>query len=581
MEQDQLISDKPSTAGKYNFENYPDIAIVRFLGIDYLHLKCLNGGDLYVTEYGLPLIEQLKPENWYENEWFQANREKLKGTSTVYRVISRKVNGKSAELIVKWSRVGQHVPLETKVIEDVLGAEFNSPFEEFSLVEELRRNVFSQEINEINMSLQKPLGIYVPPDRLQLWQTGRSKQKIKSKLAQHPGVELDVLRQYILIYKWVRGVDAVEGFDTAGLPDTRLFQFTDTVTADLRKNGFRVLDNKPAHFIVRLRPDRTVLKDKKGVYPFALVDFELLQRTPQYEKQVKKVRRSSYLVKQRDRFIKDAKKPWPSHLHSVNIMGVDYVWGIAESTNGMLWVVGDDPDLFDYFLPERWRKTPRTTLSPKNDVYYTKTKDDINVVWKISRVGEMPEVDPDERGKKMIRHGYNSPFEKFRLAVELSKLGISTVYPRAIYMTGSSRGAEEIIDNSRFVSHQDILTPDQQPVLRMDHDYITVWGFWNGPDEFLAERDVEYCTGISALNAFRRELITDYEFFTLMEQVKKQLRKNGYENVGLKGNHILLSMKANGDLMRDGKKRLEFRLCNFEFIRSVRKGRTPPPAAGN
>lgn len=580
MEKSQPFSVNSSGPGKYNFENYPDIAIVQFLGMDYLHLKCLNGGDLYVTKHGLPLIEQLKPENWYENKWFQANREKLKGTSTVYRVVSRKINGKSVELIVKWSRVGQHVPLETKVIEDVLGAEFNSPFEEFSLVEELRRNVFSQEVNEINMSLQKPLGIYVPPDRLQLWQTGRSKQKIKSKLAQHPGVELDVLRQYILIYKWVRGVDAVEAFAEAGLPNSRLFQFTETVTTDLRKNGFRVLDNKPAHFIVRLRPDKTVLKDKKGVYPFALVDFELLQRTPAYEKQVKKVRRSSYLVKQRDRFIKDTQKPWPGHLHSVNIMGVDYVWGIAESTNGMLWVVGDDPDLFDYFLPERWRKTPRTTLSPKNDVYYTKTKDDINVVWKISRIGETPDADADERGKKIIQHGYNSPFEKFHLAVELSKLGISTVYPRAIYRTGSSRGAEEITDISRFISHKDILTPDREPVLRMDHDYITVWGFWNGPDEFLAERDVEYCTGISALNAFRRELITDYEFFTLMEQVKKLLYKNGYENVGLKGNHILLSMKTTGELMRDRKKRLEFRLCNFEFIRPLRKKRKKPAIHG-
>ena len=233
MENSQTDPAKPLESGKFDFENYPDIAIVKFLDIDYLHLKCSNGGDLYVTRYGLPLIDQIKPENWYDNKWFRANREKLKGTSTVYRVVSKKINGKTAELIVKWSRVGQHVPLETKVIEDVLNAEFNSPFEEFTLVEELRSNIFSQPINEINMSLQKPLGIYVPPDRLQLWQTGRSKQKIKSKLAQHPGVEIDVLRQYILIYKWVRGLDAVEAFEKAALPEKQLFDFTNTVTANL------------------------------------------------------------------------------------------------------------------------------------------------------------------------------------------------------------------------------------------------------------------------------------------------------------------------------------------------------------
>jgi len=186
-----------------------------------------------------------------------------------------------------------------------------------------------------------------------------------------------------------------------------------------------------------------------------------LQRTPEHEEEVKKVRRASYLVKQRDRFKKDEKKEWPQHLHSVKYYGG---WimsgGIAESTNGMLWVVGDDPDLFDYFLPERWRKTPSTTLSPKNDIYYTKTKDDINIVWKISRLGEKPEVVSDERGEQIIHHGYNSPFEKFRLAVELGKKGISTVYPRAIYMTGNSSGMEEgLVDESRFISHRHILSP--------------------------------------------------------------------------------------------------------------------------
>ena len=572
MEKTLASLRRRSEPGKYNIENYPDIAIVKFLDIEYLHLKCSNGGDLYVTKYGISLIEQIKPENWYDDQWFRANREKLRGTSTVYKVTSKKVNGKNAELIVKWSRVGQYVPLETKVIEDVLNAEFNSPFEEFSLVEELRRNVFTQDINATNMSLQKPLGIYVPPNRLQLWQTGRSKHKIKSKLTQHPGVEIDLLRQYILIYKWVRGIDAVEAFEKTRLPEEQLFQFTDTVTANLKKNGFRVLDNKPAHFIVKLRPDKTLMKDKKGVTPFALVDFELLQRTPEHEEEVKKVRRTSYLVKQRDRFIKDEKKKWPHHLHAVNIIGVNYVWGIAESTNGMLWVVGDDPDLFDYFLPERWRKTPRTTLSPKNDIYYTKTKDNINIVWKISRVGEKPDVVQDERGKMIINHGYNSPFEKFSLAVKLSKSGISTVYPRAIYMTGNSTDLpENIVDESRFISHNKILAPDNKPVLKQDHDYITLWGFWNGSDDLLANEDVKYCTGISALNAFRRELITDYEFFTLLEQIKKLLHKNGYENVGLKGNHILLSMNSRGELIKDIKGRLEFHLCNFEFIRPLRK----------
>ena len=560
---------KTSGPGEYNPGNYPDIAIVKFMDIDYLHTKCNYGGDLYVTKYGLSLFEQVKPENWYDNKWFCANREKLKGTSTVYRVTSKKVNGKRADLIVKWSRVGQHVPLETKVIEDVLNAEFNTPFEEFSLVEELRRNVFSQNINGINMSLQKPLGIYVPPKRLQLWQTGRSKQKIKSKLAQHPGVEIDLLRQYILIYKWVRGFDAVEAFERAEVPEEQLFQFTTTVTTNLKKNGFRVLDNKPAHFIVKLRPDQTVMKDKKGFTPFALIDFELLQRTPEHEEEVKKARRTRYLVKQRDRFNKDKKKNWPQHLHATNIMGVDYVWGVAESTNGMLWVVGDDPGLFDYFLPERWRKTPRTQLSHYSFIYYTKTKDDINIVWKVSRVGTRPHIGSKEQRKKIVEHGYNSPFEKFSLAIELASKGISTVYPRAIYMTGQSSDIAEISDESRFESHLHIRNLDGTPVLRKDRNYITIWGFWNGSDESLTNRDAELYIAINSFNALRRNLITEQEYCELMQQTKKLLLKNRLEDLALKGNHILLSLNPKGELVRRDDGKYAFQLCNFETMKKI------------
>jgi hypothetical protein len=145
-------------------------------------------------------------------------------------------------------------------------------------------------------------------------------------------------------------------------------------------------------------------------------------------------------------------------------------------------------------------------------------------------------------------------------------------------MTGNSSGlSESILDKSRFISHRQILTLDYQPVLKKDHDYITVWGFWNGSDDLLAEKDFTYCTGISALNAFRRELITDYDFFMLMEQVKNLLHKKGYENVGLKGNHILLSMNSKGGLIKDIKGRFEFRLCNFEFIRQLQRKEIKKP----
>ena len=553
---------------KLSLNETPDISPVRFLNVDYVHLKTLDGGDLYVTKQGLPFINNIKPENWYAEAWFKAKREKLEGTSTIYRVVTKKVKGKDLDLVVKWCRFGQDVPIETRIIEDVLKAEFNSPFEEFSLVEELRRSRYGPK--DVHVSLQKPLGIYVPPERLQLWQTGRSKYKINSKIAKHPGVEIDILRQYILIYKWVKGLNAVDAFKNTGVPEKELEPFTLNVIQDLKKKGFRVLDQKPAHFIVRFNRDGTIRGNKQNEIPYTLIDFELLERTPDHEEEVKAVRREQYLKKQRDRFKQRRRKKWPEHLRPVDIMGVDYVFGLTESTNGVLWVVGKEPDLFDYFQPERWRKTPRTKISRNADIFYTKTKDGINIVWKVSPVGEKPDGDSDEHQNAIIEHGYNSPFEEFGFAVELARKEIPTAYPRAIYMTGHTSDVMDYLsDDSRFLSHRHIVTPDGDPVLRKDHDYIKVWGFWNGRDEFLATHDGEYSTGINSSNALRRGVITEEEYNRLLDQVEEALFKAGFQQLVLKGNHVLLTINPQGGLVRKKNGDLEFRLTNFELMRKI------------
>jgi hypothetical protein len=46
---------------------------------------------------------------------------------------------------------------------------------------------------------------------------------------------------------------------------------------ELRKCGFRMLDIKPAHCILRGRHNGQVLRDRKGRPVYALVDYELLQ----------------------------------------------------------------------------------------------------------------------------------------------------------------------------------------------------------------------------------------------------------------------------------------------------------------
>ncbi|MCS7337141.1 MAG: hypothetical protein NZ739_02745 [Verrucomicrobiae bacterium] len=67
------------------------------------------------------------------------------------------------------------------------------------------------------MRTQLPLAIYVPSERLQLWETGRSEEKIRVNIARHPGVEPDILRQYVLLFGWIDGLHAVKAAEALGL----------------------------------------------------------------------------------------------------------------------------------------------------------------------------------------------------------------------------------------------------------------------------------------------------------------------------------------------------------------------------
>lgn len=539
---------------------------VRLLGVDYAHLETGDGGDLYVTPHGLPFLDNLLPENWYAKPWFESHRERLRGTSTVYKVLTRPVGGRQISLVVKWSRVGQDVPLETKILNDVLGAEFNSPFEEFALLEEMRRGVYGPQSNR--MLTHRPLCIYVPPERLQLWQTGRSRYKINLKLHRHPAVEIDILRQYILVYEWIRGIDAVDAGERSRIRQEEVGALTHRAIGELEQKGFQVADMKPVHIIVRERADGSIVR-RKGKIAYALVDFELLQRTPVHEEAIQAQKRTEYLARQRDRFGATDRAELPSFLELVTIFGVDYVCGHVASTGGALWVVGHDPHLFDYFQPERWR-TERTRLSDEHEVYRTRTKDNVHLIWKVSRVGERPDVDAERKeGRRILDYGYNSPFEEFAFAFALSRCGIPTTYPRAIYRAGPHSERAEVADPSRYDSHRGLLGPDGHALLCPDHDYVKIWGFWNGPDDLLARDDSQQYRSLNALEACRSGLLTEAGLQNLVAREEKALAQAGYEALNLSGRHLLLSLSSSGALIADSGGAPDVRLCNFELVRRL------------
>jgi hypothetical protein len=549
----------------------PNATPMRLLGVDYVHVPTANGGDLYLTRFGLSFREQLRLENWREDLWFEKNRERLPGTSTVYRIPTKVVNGRSIDLVVKYCRVGEDVPLDTLTFEKFSHAEFNSPYEEFSLVMELRERKVGARI-----LTHHPLAIYLPPERLELWQTGRSTHRIEHKKAKFRDVELDICRHYILIYQWVKGESADAALHMA-IPGAERYaeelkRLTLKAKDELARNGFMVVDHKPAHLIVRWRRDGTLLRNRTGDFTYALVDFELLQRTPEHEQEMQSSRRAFYLRHQRDRFARPTGLKYPSHLKPMRIHNVDYVWGHADSTHGRLWVVGREPDLFDYFMPERWRRTPGKRLSATNESYYTLTKDRINLVWKLSRVGEPQESDAAApRTGAPAPPGFNSPFEEVAIALDLQAKGVDTTYPRAIYMSGLESGRSQLYasDERRYKSHRDLVAPDGQPVLRSNHNYLTIWGFWNGLDEILANKDESYCRGVNLLDACQNGMINAREAKRLLDRVQKKLAVAGYKDLLPKPTHYLLSVRHSGSVVLGNDGKPTIRVCNFALIQKV------------
>jgi len=543
------------------------------LGVDYSHLATADGGELYLTRFGLPFWKNLLPENWYAREWFEAKRKRLEGTSTVYKVPTRPVDGKELNLVVKWSRVGEVVPFDTLTVNKFIHAEFNSPFEEFSLLTELRKGEAGPPA--IHIRTQRPLAIYVPGARMQDWQTGRSEDKIRAKIARHPDVEIDILRQYVVLFGWIDGLDAVETADYFALAGRERVEFlastTSLVMHELWQKGYRVVDMKPAHVILRPRPDKTLLRERNGQPAYALVDYELLERTREHEEAVRNTNRRIYLTHMARRFETDAAQPLPVHLRATNVLGVDYIFGRAESTGGWLWVAGRDPDLFNYFLPERWRRTPRKNLSSHNEIFYTRTKDNINLVWKVSRMGESPLLVSSIPGRETARQsGFNSPFEEFTFAIELSRKGVKTVHPRAIYMTGHKRDPNRrIADETRYVSLSQWRTPDDEPVVRKEYDYLTIWGFWNAPSKLLTTPDGRSYQSLNARRALATGLISDEMLDELMQLEASRLAECGFEDLNPKPDHLLLSFDSNRQAILDETGRPLVSLCNLELVRRL------------
>jgi hypothetical protein len=255
-----------------------------------------------------------------------------------------------------------------------------------------------------------------------------------------------------------------------------------------------------------------------------------------------------------------------SSLKPCNVLGVDYLVGRCESTGGTLWVVGNDPALFAYLLPERWR-VKHAKLSRNGETYYAETKDRLEVVWKVSRVGELPPGRMDDPGyKQVLMQGINSPFEEVSLALALSRAGVHVTAPLAIYVTPDLPEAGGVVlDERRFEQMSRLSDPDGRPVLPIDHDFIIVWSYWRG-----AADGPQVWTPINAADARAKGLISDGVFDHVLARHGAQLAAAGIEPPRLWPEHVLLAYIPSGDVLRDGAGRPVTCHCSFETMRQAR-----------
>ncbi|MHB9009553.1 MAG: hypothetical protein ACYDC1_21790 [Limisphaerales bacterium] len=536
------------------------------LGVDYRRFRTPEGGDLFLTHFGEALAEHLQAVNWFESEWFSQHRQRLAGTSTIYRVASRPVEGRALDLVVRYCRVGEELPVDTLTLNRYLHAEFNSPFEEFAALMELRAGRHGP--GEIRIRAQKPLAIYCPPDRLERWQTGRIEDKLVAKLARNPEVPLDIQRQYLVVFGWIKGLDAVQMAQALGLEGTARLDFlarvTDEMIHDLAQKGFRVLDMKAQHVILRRRRDGSLLRDRDGQLACALVDYELLERTPEHEEEIRVRNLATFPLKcATEESVPVPPEPLPRYLAPVTIQGSGFLYGRAESTQGRLWVTGGEARRFNYFLPERWRRTPARPLIEGREVFLTRSKDHLPLIWRVSGVGTR--VVAGGAGTALsARMSCNTPFDELSIARELAAAGIPVLQPEAVYATARGADGVPVHDYRRFQRYLDLRTPDGVPLLSPDQVYLTLWQAW-GPDAGGEPPALEsFLTGREAAAA---RALAKAELDAVMIHFREELARAGFEDLEWGPDKLLLVRGPNRRFRRNPAGRLWVALWNFEFVR--------------
>lgn len=271
------------------FKDIPNEHKRTLFGVDYVHLKGRQQGDLFLTPLGWRVAESLLPEHWFVGKKFSRVGRALAGaTGAVYRVPVPHPGRKDFALVIKFSRFCQPVgitdvdprlQLSQLQVDRIKSANFLSPFEEFGNLWKLRASA------GLNIPTKAPLAIYSPPTRYLDWQLGRephmksmhSRRLLASQetLPESQRLNYDWERQYILIYRWLNGLDAEQAYASGVISENRMIELGLAARDALEKRGWEVMDHKPRHVILRKSRRKERLANNDGII-WALIDYELL-----------------------------------------------------------------------------------------------------------------------------------------------------------------------------------------------------------------------------------------------------------------------------------------------------------------
>lgn len=278
------------------FDEVPATHRRRLHDVEYVHLKGRQSGDFFVTRHGWQVIESLLPEHWFVGRRFsKVGRALLGATGAVYRVPVPHRGREDFAVVVKFSRFCQSIGVtaidpnlkfDPEQVDRLRSAQFLSPFEEFGNLCKLRQSAGLQ------IPTKAPLAIYSPPARYLEWQLGReshlksihsrSLRNAQGDIEAEKRVDYEWERQYILLYRWIDGVDAEQAMDKGLISEAQMVDLGRAARAAMAAHGWEVMDHKPRHVILRPRRD-TRLARRKGDLLWGLVDYELLYPCPMEE----------------------------------------------------------------------------------------------------------------------------------------------------------------------------------------------------------------------------------------------------------------------------------------------------------